>query len=280
MTTPESDARLADLRARVLHHLEVIYPEFDPGPICDSLLNSMGLQDPLPLISHRNIWDQSDVVLITYADTIGNEHTPLQTLKSFIDEHFREAISTVHILPFYPFSSDDGFAVIDYSSVNESHGTWTDVEAIAKDYKLMADLVINHASARSRWFENFKLNESPGKGYFVTVPADTDVSEVVRPRTSPLLNPVKTVDGEKHVWCTFSPDQVDSVHPPFGWTIRQVFEHCADAERVFGYRMLRLAAGDTTDYWVLSRFADVFAAVRDTGTFSATASACSCAAET
>ena len=200
MSTAESESRLADLRSRVLHHLEVIYPSLDTAPICDSLLTSMDLDDPLPLIPHRNIWDQSDIVLITYADTIDNRQHPLQTLKAFIDKHLKETISTVHILPFYPFSSDDGFAVIDYSSVNESHGNWDDVEAIANDYKLMADLVINHTSARSRWFENFKRNESPGKDYFISVPGDTDVSQVVRPRTSPLLSEVKTVDGEKHVW--------------------------------------------------------------------------------
>lgn len=43
-----------------------------------------------------------------------------------------------------------------------------------------------------------------------------------------------------------STEQIDKIHPPYGWTLRQVFEHCADAERVFGYRMLRLAAGDDT----------------------------------
>lgn len=44
-----------------------------------------------------------------------------------------------------------------------------------------------------------------------------------------------------------STEQVDKVHPPYAWTVRQVFEHCADAERVFGYRMMRFAAGDTAD---------------------------------
>lgn len=43
-----------------------------------------------------------------------------------------------------------------------------------------------------------------------------------------------------------STEQIDKIHPPYGWTIRQVIEHCADAERVFGYRMLRIAAGDPT----------------------------------
>lgn len=48
------------------------------------------------------------------------------------------------------------------------------------------------------------------------------------------------------VAASISAHTVDTVHPPYQWTIRQVFEHCADAERVFGYRMMRLAAGDAT----------------------------------
>lgn len=209
MSNIASDSTLDALRARVLHHLEFIYPDKDIAPLVETLFDTMGLDAPLPLVPHRNIWDESDVVLITYADTIDDGQVPLRTLKAFVDRHLAASISTVHILPFYPFSSDDGFAVIDYSSVNESHGSWEDVSAIASSYKLMADLVINHTSARSRWFENFKRDETPGKDYFISVPADTDVSEVVRPRTSPLLTAVETTNGEQHVWCTFSPDQVD-----------------------------------------------------------------------
>ncbi|MEM7466911.1 MAG: sugar phosphorylase [Pseudomonadota bacterium] len=203
------NAVLHALRDRIVHHLKAIYPVENADNICDSLIDTMGLTSPLPVVPHRNIWDQSDVALITYADTISDDNTPLKSLKIFLDNYLKDAISTVHILPFYPYSSDDGFAVIDYSSVNESHGSWEDIEAIADNYKLMADLVINHASARSRWFENFKRGEIPGKDYFISVPANTDVSQVVRPRTSSLLTEVKTPDGKKHVWCTFSADQVD-----------------------------------------------------------------------
>ncbi|MGR8950416.1 MAG: sugar phosphorylase [Gammaproteobacteria bacterium] len=200
---------LDNLSARVIHHLESVYPDADCAALCQTLISIMGLTDPIPLRPHRNIWDQHDIAVITYADTIADGGVPLQTLKSFLDQHLGDLVSIVHILPFYPYSSDDGFAVIDYSAVNESHGSWEDVRAIADEYKLMADLVINHVSARSRWFENFKQGKTPGKNYFISVPVDTDVSQVVRPRMSPLLTAVKTVDAEKHVWCTFSSDQVD-----------------------------------------------------------------------
>ena len=115
-------------------------------------------------------------------------------------------MSAVHILPFFPFTSDDGFSVLNYSSVNESVGSWEHIESIAKDYHLMADLVINHCSARSQWFENFIKDVQPGRDYFVTADPDTDLSAVVRPRTNDLLRTVETTSGTQHVWCTFSHD--------------------------------------------------------------------------
>ena len=178
--------------------------------LADQLLDAMGLDpeaDPPP--AHQNNWSQADVVLITYADTVQRpDEKPLVTLKRFLDDCLRESVTAVHILPFFPYSSDDGFAVMDYLAVNESHGSWDDIEAIAQDYKLMADLVINHMSARSRWFENFRKRVGPGKDYFVEANPKDDLSQVVRPRTSPLLNPVQTEDGERYVG-TFSEDQVD-----------------------------------------------------------------------
>jgi len=112
-------------------------------------------------------------------------------------------------LPFYPYSSDDGFSVINYVSVNESLGEWSDIKSISEDYNLMADLVVNHCSSRSLWYSNFKKGEGVGHDYFMEGDKQLDVSQVVRPRTSDLLKVVKTQDGEKHVWCTFSHDQVD-----------------------------------------------------------------------
>ena len=35
-------------------------------------------------------------------------------------------------------------------------------------------------------------------------------------------------------------------HPPYTWTIKQVVGHLTDSERVFGYRALRFARGDST----------------------------------
>ncbi|WP_372966180.1 sugar phosphorylase [Marinobacter sp.] len=199
------------LESRLVAMLEVVYPALDCEFLADQLLAAMALQPdaeaPSPELQR---WSESDVALITYADTIQCPHDkPLVTLKRFLDGYLKDVVTAVHILPFFPYSSDDGFAVMDYLAVNESHGCWEDVEAIARDYKLMADLVINHMSVRSRWFENFRKRIGPGKNYFVEGNPKEDLSKVVRPRTSPLLNPVQTDDGVRYVWCTFSEDQAD-----------------------------------------------------------------------
>lgn len=199
------------LKVKLESMLEVVYPELDCDFLAEQLLATMGLepnQEPPP--AHQNHWDESDVVLITYADTVQRaDEKPLVTLHRFLEDCLADTVSAVHILPFFPYSSDDGFSVMDYLAVNESHGTWEDIERIAGDYKLMADLVINHMSARSRWFENFRKRVEPGKDYFFEGNPRDDLSAVVRPRTSPLLNAVQTDDGERYVWCTFSEDQVD-----------------------------------------------------------------------
>jgi len=203
------------LRERVQQHLDAIYHEnpldADLDGLADQLLELMVLgADMVPPMQHINHWDQRDAIVITYGDSVLREgERPLQTLKSFLDAYTGDELNGVHILPFYPWSSDDGFAVLDYSSVNEALGNWGDIEALGDSYQLMADLVINHCSGRSLWFDNFLKGVSPGAGYFYTASPEDDLSQVVRPRTSSLLREVQTSEGIQYVWCTFSHDQVD-----------------------------------------------------------------------
>lgn len=160
----------------------------------------------------RHYWSERDAILITYGDTIYKEDSDepkLQTLKSFITKYIGSAVSTVHILPFFPSSSDSGFSVIDYKKVREDLGDWEDIRQFSKDYRLMADLVINHTSRRSEWFKNYIRQEGKGKDYFIEVNPDLDLSSVTRPRNSPLLTAVDTSVGLKHLWTTFSDDQID-----------------------------------------------------------------------
>ncbi|AMJ86193.1 MULTISPECIES: sugar phosphorylase [Alteromonas] len=205
------------LHDKVKHHLEYIYAdvplEHSLESLTMSLMETMGIKPDedvsLPQ-SHSNYWDEEDIIMITYGDSvIDGDERPLVTLNRFLNRYSKNTINNVHILPFFPYSSDDGFSVIDYSSVNEALGSWDDVEAIAKDYGLMTDLVINHCSARSVWFDNFIKGEGPGSDFFFTGDPADDLSIVTRPRVSPLLRETETKDGTKHVWCTFSHDQVD-----------------------------------------------------------------------
>lgn len=155
-------------------------------------------------------WDEKDAVLITYGDSIKTEgEMPLQTLRSFLNKNLKEQLSVVHILPFFPYSSDDGFSVIDFRKVNPELGDWKDITDLNKDFDLMADLVINHASSQGEWFHNFLKQEGKGKDFFICEDPDKDLSLVTRPRSTPLLTLYETAAGIKHVWTTFSADQVD-----------------------------------------------------------------------
>lgn len=153
---------------------------------------------------------ERDAVLITYGDQVQEpEQLPLQSLRQFLADHTADVLSGVHILPFYPYTSDDGFSVVDYTAVDPNLGEWADVVALGQRFRLMFDAVINHISAASDWFRGFQHGQDPYTDYFITVDPAVDLSQVVRPRTLPLLTPVETVHGVKHVWTTFSADQID-----------------------------------------------------------------------
>ncbi|MEM9568942.1 MAG: alpha-amylase family glycosyl hydrolase, partial [Cyanobacteria bacterium P01_E01_bin.34] len=126
-------------------------------------------------------WNQSDVLLITYGDSLKNgKRTPLQVLDSFLTEHLTGTVSAVHILPYSPYSSDDGFAVIDYTQVNPTLGSWDDIQHISQQFDLMSDLVVNHISSQSQWFKQFTQGEKPGCDYFIPTDPTTDLSSVTR----------------------------------------------------------------------------------------------------
>ncbi len=151
-----------------------------------------------------------DVLLITYADQIREpDRPPLQSLHAFARAHLTGVVSGLHLLPFYPWSSDDGFAVKDYFAVDPAYGTWEDVERLGRDFALMFDAVCNHLSAQSDWFRRFLAGDPDYRDFFVTVEGNPDLSGVVRPRALPLLTEFATATGRRRVWTTFSADQVD-----------------------------------------------------------------------
>jgi len=205
-------------RQRAVYHLARIYPALDQDALdalAGRILDAAGVHDrpgspapPSPLPG------SDEVLLITYGDTFldgsvdGEGRPHLQALAEICSDYFADVFSTVHVLPFFPSSSDGGFAVIDYRRVADPLGDWRDLGGLPAR-GLMVDLVCNHGSAQSEWFAQFVAGIEPGRDYYLTADPEADLSMVTRPRTHPLLHEVQTVDGTKHVWATFSHDQVD-----------------------------------------------------------------------
>ncbi|MEM0979634.1 MAG: alpha-amylase family glycosyl hydrolase [Cyanobacteria bacterium P01_H01_bin.58] len=156
-------------------------------------------------------WSHNSVLMITYGDTLmaADGRSPLAVLAEFLETHLKNTLTGVHILPFFPYTSDDGFAIVDYLQVNPELGNWEEIKRIAGHFNLMFDLVINHVSSQHAWVKEFQANEKPGCDYLIEVDPTTEVSGVVRPRSTPLLTELDTTEGKKHVWTTFSPDQID-----------------------------------------------------------------------
>ena len=212
-----SDSEKLDLEKRVSQHLNRIYSDVldkkNIKQLSSSLLEHViETQNDMPLhiTEDGESWTQNTIVMITYADTIEDTNSlPINSINKFLKTYCADTFEIVHILPFFPSSSDKGFSVKDYYSVYHQFGQWNDILRISKEFGVMADVVINHGSSESLWFKNFIKGKGKGSDYFLNFDEPFDTSKVVRPRTSDLLNPVQTTDGIKYIWCTFSKDQVD-----------------------------------------------------------------------
>ena len=164
----------------------------------------------------RGLFTEQDLILITYGDIIHSEggDSPLVTLHQFVEKFNRGSINTLHILPFFPYSSDRGFAVTDFRRVDPKLGTWGDILNIGSRYKLMFDGVLNHCSAGSQMFRGF-INGNPElQDFFIAYDSPDDLTpdqrgKIFRPRTSDILSRFDTYNGPKWVWTTFSEDQID-----------------------------------------------------------------------
>ncbi len=197
------------LRTKIINRLNRIY---------NKNLSDEWLEGFLQFVEDRRnkqprskpVMNEKKVFLITYGDVLSKEgETPLKTLTNFSNEYLKGVVSTIHILPFFPYSSDDGFSVMDFYQVNPELGDWDNIEELEENFFLMADLVANHASSKGVWFKQFLKNEAPGKDYFFVPEEGFDTSSVIRPRSTPLLSEYETSEGLKKVWTTFSADQVD-----------------------------------------------------------------------
>ncbi len=207
MTTPDE---------RIRDHLAFLYGPTEARRLWPELSDRLAafrqrnphLRREVPPLAER--LTERDTILITYGDQVQEPgKPPLQSLDEVLTTLAGDVLTGVHILPFFPYSSDDGFSVIDYRRVDPRLGTWDDIARLRQHFRLMFDAVINHISRHSAWFQAFLRGELPYTDYFIVVDPATDLSTVVRPRTSPLLTPVETAQGTKYVWTTFSADQID-----------------------------------------------------------------------
>ncbi len=199
---------------RILNHLTALYGKNRAHDIQDQIIKRLDSYKEEELLqfspSALDTLGELDAILITYGDQFQLPDKPhLFTLGDFIRDNLKGLISSIHILPFFPYSSDDGFSVIDYMAVNPDLGNWSDINNLRDDSNLMFDAVINHISRQSEWFQKYLQDQDPYSDYFLSVDPATDLSQVTRPRARPLLTEVETKSGIKHVWTTFSPDQID-----------------------------------------------------------------------
>jgi glucosylglycerate phosphorylase len=195
------------LKLELEHKLAELYGRDTSSNLADQLAalaaNTNAYKSAQPL-------NESDIILIAYGDHLKSASDgPLATLRRFVDERLGNSISGVHVLPFHPATSDGGFAVADYDSVDQRLGTWSDIEALADKGQLMADFVLNHVSASHPWFASFLAGEPRYANFFITPDTDFDFDNVVRARATPLLTPFDTAGGPVRVWTTFGPDQID-----------------------------------------------------------------------
>ncbi|MDQ2692862.1 MAG: sugar phosphorylase, partial [Chloroflexota bacterium] len=192
-----------------LSHLTFLYGAEPASHLVDRLQQIIaGYEGRIPPSSGD--LTERDSILITYGDQVqAPGEKPLQTLGQFCRRNLDGVVNGIHILPFYPWTSDDGFSVSDYRRVDPALGDWEDISRLGEDFRLMFDAVINHASVEHEWFQGFLRDDPRYREYFVVVEGSPDLSQVVRPRALPLLTEFETPSGTKQVWTTFSADQVD-----------------------------------------------------------------------
>ncbi|MGD9007004.1 MAG: sugar phosphorylase [Desulfobacteraceae bacterium] len=226
----------------ILAILNRLYDPDDAAAACkriESLLSYHGGKEPKESASR---FSQNDVVLITYADSLNEPgRVPLRVMGDFARRFLKEGFSAIHFLPFFPYSSDDGFSVIDYLALNPSVGQWGDVVPFSADFDLMFDYVLNHISAKSQWFESYLAQEPPFTELAHAIDPNTDLSKVTRPRALPLLTPFARSDDETvHLWTTFSEDQIDLNYKSIDILIKMIEVLLFYVEK--GARLLRLDA--------------------------------------
>ncbi|HYI50718.1 MAG TPA: alpha-amylase family glycosyl hydrolase [Microbacterium sp.] len=198
------------LRAKLTPLVSELYAE-RAGEVLDGLMRLAARWAPRLDRTERERPDEGTAYLIAYGDAFRRSgEAPLHTLAAVLREHVRDAVTDVHLLPIYPWTSDDGFGVVDHRAVNPELGSWGDIADLRNDHALALDFVANHVSSSSPWFRGWLARDPTFEGYFLEPGSGFDTSHVVRPRTTPLVHEYPRPDGTvARAWTTFGPDQVD-----------------------------------------------------------------------
>ena len=152
------------------------------------------------------------VQLITYPDSLGGN---LRALDSILQTHFPGLFGGgIHILPPFPSSGDRGFAPVTYFDIAPKFGTWEDIRRIGNESPILLDLMVNHLSSESIYFQDFlkKGRESEYADLFIPAsriwpagdPPRDEIEKMFLRRKEPFSDFTIRETGEVvRVWTTF-----------------------------------------------------------------------------
>lgn len=155
---------------------------------------------------------KNQVQLITYPDSLGGD---LKTLNEILLEHFSDIFKGgIHILPPFPSSGDRGFAPLTYLEVDPKFGTWNDIKTIGENFDVLVDLMVNHISRQSPYFQDFlkRGRKSEYADLFITLdkiwedgkPVQQDIDKMFLRRPLPYSTfTIEETGEEEKVWTTF-----------------------------------------------------------------------------
>jgi sucrose phosphorylase len=155
---------------------------------------------------------KNKVQLITYPDSLGGN---LKELNNVLLKYFSDIFKGgIHILPPFPSSGDRGFAPLTYLEIEPKFGTWEDIKTIGENFDVLVDLMINHISRQSEYFQDFlsKGRKSDYADLFITLdkiwkdgkPVEEDIEKMFLRREVPYSTfTIKETGEEEKVWTTF-----------------------------------------------------------------------------
>ena len=155
---------------------------------------------------------KNQVQLITYPDSLGGD---LRSLHFVLEKYFPGLFTGgIHILPPFPSSGDRGFAPLTYLEIEPQFGTWEDIKRIGEKHTLLMDLMVNHISAQSTFFQDFIENgsDSDYADLFITLdkvwpngkPVKEDIDKIFLRRAEPFSEFfIKKTGQFERVWTTF-----------------------------------------------------------------------------